>query len=616
MTLKKIINGPAPDDPTAESLWSAFNKVNENSDEVEARLISGEGDLLTSTEADKGAGMVGFRQEVEYPVNTAGAELKAIRSDLSSTSDPEKGSSLIGHNGAGPHIAGSLGEAVAAVAVPLASGSTVRRSLEDRFGEIVNVLDHGADPDGNLDSYAAFVRAHNALQPGQKFWAPPGRYAMSEKLVFSKRQVTIDVQGAIFPAEDFDDFLIDFNQDGADPEYRNLAYMLDVQRLEIDGLLQSRGVRFDQLYNSAPQNVRVYNAYGTAVAIDNSMEDSWLGLNICNGLRREAAWIGSATAWTSVATYSVGDRVYMDYGAWGAGTTYSVNGFCTYGGRSYRSLFSSNTNHQPDTSPVWWQPVPVEYFECMIANLNKDPHSTSNYTTNSGVVGDRIWKQVYGDEAALEVVNTYGDEVVDNQKFIAPMFRNNDHKTLVRIDNLANSRRVVNIEFYGPQFHQIIDAYLSAFPGTGQIAQDYSVITQVGHATRCKWFGGTTRSAENEFVTHFQLGMKNPNKLNNRNIISGMDISGEGQGNYGVSIMPGASNTAGITLTANDNEYAFTSSSTSPRICGDTTKLVSLSAAHDILNATTPGNFTASQLIRVADASGNVWYVPARSSVW
>lgn len=491
------------------------------------------------------------------------------------------------------------------------------RSMSDRVTERINLLDKGVDPTGAADSYDAIMLAHDALQPGQELYLPRGaRAATSQTLAFSKRQIVIDFQGAICPHGDHDDFLIDFNQDGADPEYNNVAYMLDIKRLEIDGKLQSRGVRFDQLYLSNPQNVRVFNAYGTAVSIDNSMEDSWSGLVIANGLRRNASWLGAAAAWNSGTSYAVGDRVFVEYAAYNSGTTYAVNNFVTYGGRSYRSLLGSNLNKQPDTNPTWWQPVPIEYFECMISHSNKDPHSASNFTTNSSTEADRYWKQVYADEAALEIVNTYGTEVVDNQKFFAPYFRHNDHKTLIRIDNQANNRRVVNVEFYGPQFHQIIDTYLSAFPETGQQAQDYSVITQIGHATRCKFFGGTSRSAESEFVTHFQFGMKNPGKLCNRHIVQGMDISGEGQANYGISIMPGASGTAGITLTSGDNEFAFTSASTSPRLVGDTTKVSSLSAPHDILTASTPSNFSASRIIRVADAAGNIYFVPAATATW
>lgn len=38
-----------------------------------------------------------------------------------------------------------------------------------------------------------------------------------------------------------------------------------------------------------------------------------------------------------------------------AGTTYAQDVFVRYGERVYQSLQASNTGHQPDTSPTWWQ---------------------------------------------------------------------------------------------------------------------------------------------------------------------------------------------------------------------------------------------------------------------
>lgn len=44
-------------------------------------------------------------------------------------------------------------------------------------------------------------------------------------------------------------------------------------------------------------------------------------------------------------------------GNWAGSTTYVKNDGVSYAGASYVSLQNSNTNHQPDTSPAWWQLV-------------------------------------------------------------------------------------------------------------------------------------------------------------------------------------------------------------------------------------------------------------------
>lgn len=41
--------------------------------------------------------------------------------------------------------------------------------------------------------------------------------------------------------------------------------------------------------------------------------------------------------------------------AYAGGTTYALDAVIQYGGRLYKSLQNSNTGHQPDTSPTWWE---------------------------------------------------------------------------------------------------------------------------------------------------------------------------------------------------------------------------------------------------------------------
>lgn len=46
-------------------------------------------------------------------------------------------------------------------------------------------------------------------------------------------------------------------------------------------------------------------------------------------------------------------------GVWAGGTTYAAGALVSYNGVVYKSLQNSNTNHQPDTSPTWWQANPL-----------------------------------------------------------------------------------------------------------------------------------------------------------------------------------------------------------------------------------------------------------------
>lgn len=81
MALTKVNIGLQADDPAADPIRTAFEKLNENVDETEARLLAGGTDIGDSTDYTKGAGMVGFQPEVSYSANTVGNELKEIRAD-------------------------------------------------------------------------------------------------------------------------------------------------------------------------------------------------------------------------------------------------------------------------------------------------------------------------------------------------------------------------------------------------------------------------------------------------------------------------------------------------------------------------------------------------------
>jgi len=99
MTLRKVNIGYFPGDVNADQTWRAFEKVNANVDETEARLTA------------------------------AVEQTEAIRSDLSSTSDPEKGARAVGYKG---------------------------RTLYEKMEEATSITDYGARGDAR-SQYAGLI---------------------------------------------------------------------------------------------------------------------------------------------------------------------------------------------------------------------------------------------------------------------------------------------------------------------------------------------------------------------------------------------------------------------------------------------------------------------------
>ena len=72
----------------------------------------------------------------------------------------------------------------ASSATALATGSTTARTLANRFADVVNVLDFGADPTGVIDSYAAVLAAVSASKGTLYF--PSGTYKISNGIQINK----------------------------------------------------------------------------------------------------------------------------------------------------------------------------------------------------------------------------------------------------------------------------------------------------------------------------------------------------------------------------------------------------------------------------------------------
>jgi hypothetical protein len=84
------------------------------------------------------------------------------------------------------------------------------------------------------------------------------------------------------------------------------------------------------------------------------------------------------TGFDSIASHQPND---LWKGAWSTSKTYGLNEQVTYGIVGYSSLQASNTGHQPDTSPTYWQvyTVPPNYATGAVASFAPTTAGTFNF---------------------------------------------------------------------------------------------------------------------------------------------------------------------------------------------------------------------------------------------
>lgn len=482
-----------------------------------------------------------------------------------------------------------------------------RRYLDD--GTVRDVTRYGADPSGTRDSYAAFVAAHDALEPGDTFYIPGGTFLLSQTFVFSEFRAKFNGRGMLKPHGSFSDFLISFIAPGADPFIINVGLELHLESLRIDGDLQSRGVYFRQIYLSSLNNIRVYRPYGTGIRMEYSYETSWNSVVIDGGLQRQASWLGSVSDWDNSTTWEVGEYVKRDYDDYAGGTSYDRDDFVTDSGRAYRSLADSNQGNTPSSSPTSWQEVPYEYFEAMIEHSGRDPHSSSIYTTNSATPANRYWKQVYPEEAAIELVNDVNG-TLDNQYFYGLVMRQNDHRTLIRIDSQYDDRNVNLIRFIGGQIHSITSDEL-AYLDTDHTVADHSQLIQIGRALDCHFEGMHIRCAVgNSTVTIVQIGAVNPAKTAARIRFHDCEISSPGSSIWGITMFPSIPNYGEISTRG--TSFSFDTPASCVPIVNNENRSVYdfLGVDVETLSLTDGSSYELVRFVRVVDRGGTVWLMP------
>lgn len=135
--------------------------------------------LGDSTLANRGAGMVGQNDSLSYAPNTVGAALanRARVSDLASTTDATKGAAMVGYKAN-------------------ATGGVGRNLSSKLLQELVSVKDFGATGDGVTDDVAAINAAITYVSGagGGIVWVPKGTYIVSTPVIL-RTDVTLQGMG-------------------------------------------------------------------------------------------------------------------------------------------------------------------------------------------------------------------------------------------------------------------------------------------------------------------------------------------------------------------------------------------------------------------------------------
>jgi hypothetical protein len=408
----------------------------------------------------------------------------------------------------------------------------------------------------------AALQAHiNYLNDGDT-WVSGGQgrhYAVSSTLNFQKFRCAIDF-GTLVPFGSFSDYLISLSASsrGGDPTMPNVALTMEAQRLRICGRWQSRGAKFSNLYMSTVNGFFATHCFGTALAMDDSYESTWIKPVFALNKNRVSVDVSGCVGadgsgnlngfWHSDYNYavgaivrpqlvnSVGNQVYS------SSATYAQNDlvYSADGNGCYRSMHDGNVGNPLTANGTHWVRDEIEFYQCKIAqtaNQNPAPNpmaGTTDYTTASPVAANRYWDRVFPNEPLIDLTNRVG-AVVDHQYFWGMDVRDNSNLEFMRVDQAGAGqgggfRTMVAIELYGCHFESMTPGVPAASGGqlgsSDSVARANATYLRLSHSQRCKLVGTTIRIGGSG-STAIRLGGQQPNNSVSELHIQNCDINGE-----------------------------------------------------------------------------------------
>lgn len=425
---------------------------------------------------------------------------------------------------------------------------------------IVSVVDFGAKPGDLGDDLDAFTQATEALQPWQTLYIPPGEYRLSGKWVIkNKYRVKIESDGVIKPLPPYSDYLVEFDNDVADPMAKAIGQQVVVRGLTVDGEWRARGVKIARVWDSSFENLHIWRPYGHGINTPMLQEVSFYKPVIFMGKPRMTRVEGGdknivevAQQWDQRRSYRGGEYVKTAAQEYSPNKSYVINELVRYQDSLYRSLREDNVNVVPLGSPLVWERVSAGYYQALqrAGNTNRNPEDMSvDYTTRSTNEKEHYWRPVYPDEAAWEMVGTGSNATIDNVKVWNFVSRSNAQSTVLRIDNTHYSLPPSQIEFFATQVHGITKQYIAAFNADiqmtgikqygGRIEPPMGVeLIRVSTATGFKYIGGQVRTANLEGAKGIVFGGLGRSGSAARVFLAATSVNGEGANSIGISLMP------------------------------------------------------------------------------
>lgn len=386
--------------------------------------------------------------------------------------------------------------------------------------------------DDIADDYAVLQASLDALEDGDVWIVPPGDYRVSQTLTMRARRICIAFFGTLKPHGSFSNYLFRQQYVSADPTLINVGHSLTVFRFTINGEWQSRGVLFDNLYMSSMGHISISKVYGTAIKVEIGYECSWVQPSITLGKHRVRDWVAGAGDWNSATAYTTGTYVRRAHAAYNAGTAYSATDHVMYNDEAYRSVQAANTGNTPGANNAWWVKIPTEYFYATEPTTNEDPFLTGNTMNEGGP-----WRSTLPYDPLIDLSCDTVQGLVDHQYMYGLDIRDSDSRTVLYIDNNANSRPVANMEFYGAQLHSMTPGVPAASGGELTEGNDDHFHVILGRSIRTKFYGGNFRlGGEDDQAIGLVLGAVNPAKYVKELFLHG-DFSGEADDQVGIMTM-------------------------------------------------------------------------------